>query len=227
MQQLERRLEALNEKFERELRVRGFDSSQLETVALPGNLADIYIERQALLDELSDLQDTSQKGSRAMREVERILDQFQRAFDGEAWHGPSVLSLLSDVSAAQAAAHPIASAHSIWQLVLHIAAWERACKRRLGGDRAQLTVEEDFPVIKDYSEEAWKSAKRELIETHSELLDAIASLDDSRLDQPIIADQATKFSSVYVTLHGAVQHDLYHGGQIAILKRAFEAAEKS
>jgi uncharacterized damage-inducible protein DinB len=155
-----------------------------------------------------------------MTESERISDQFRRAFDGNAWHGPSVLALLEDVSASQAAAHPIASAHSIWQLVNHIAAWEGACLRRLNGDPAQLTDEEDWPVVTDTSDAAWKQTKQALVATHQQLLEKIAELDDARLDQPIISGSSTNYSSVYVTLHGGVQHDLYHAGQIALLKKA-------
>jgi len=155
-----------------------------------------------------------------MTEIERISDQFRRAFDGNAWHGPSVIALLEGVTAAQAASRPIPAAHSIWQLVSHIAAWERACLRRLNGDPAQLTDEEDWPAVSDTSEAAWQQTKDELIETHQQLLDAIAELDDARLNQPIINDPSTAYSSVYVTLHGGVQHDLYHAGQIAILKKA-------
>ena len=66
-----------------------------------------------------------------MSEVKRINDQLRRAFDGEAWHGPSVLELLKDVSAVQAAAHPIEGAHSIWELALHIAAWENVARKRI------------------------------------------------------------------------------------------------
>jgi uncharacterized damage-inducible protein DinB len=155
-----------------------------------------------------------------MKEVERIRDQFKRAFEGEAWHGPSVLSLLEGVTAQQAAAHPIAGAHSIWELTLHIAAWESACLRRLQGDRAQLSDDEDWPKMKDTSEDAWVLACDHLRAGHQALLDAIATLDESRLDRPIIDDPTTSFSTVYVTLHGGVQHDLYHAGQIAILKKA-------
>jgi len=155
-----------------------------------------------------------------MTEIERISDQFRRAFDGNAWHGPSVMALLEGVTASQAAARPIPSAHSIWQLVSHIAAWERACLRRLNGDPAQLTDEEDWPAVSDISEVAWQKTKDELVATHQQLLDKIGGLDDARLNQPIINDPSTTYSSVYVTLHGAVQHDLYHAGQIAILKKA-------
>ena len=157
---------------------------------------------------------------RSTTEVERIRDQFRRAFDGEAWHGPSVLAVLNGITAPQAAAHPIPGAHSIWELTLHIAAWERACLRRLQGDPAQLTDEEDWPLVNDTSEAAWENTKQQLIDNHRELLNAIASLDESRLDEPVIKDPNTAYSSVYVTLHGGVQHDLYHAGQIAIVKKA-------
>lgn len=157
-----------------------------------------------------------------MTEVERIRNQFQRAFDGEAWHGPSVLSLLDGVTAEQAAAHPVPGAHSIWELTLHIAAWEDACRRRLEGDPAQLADEENFPPVTDTSQGAWDNAKTKLIDVHRRLLDAIAATDDSRLDEPIIDSAETTFSTAYVTLHGGVQHSLYHAGQIAILKKAIE-----
>lgn len=157
-----------------------------------------------------------------MSEIERIRNQFQRAFDGEAWHGPSVLSLLNGVTAEQAAAHPIPGAHSIWELTLHIAAWEDACRRRLEGDPAQLADDENFPPITDASPAAWENAKAKLIDVHRRLLDVISATDDSRLDQPIINSTETTFSSAYVTLHGGVQHSLYHAGQIAILKKAIE-----
>ena len=72
----------------------------------------------------------------------------------------------------------------------------------------------------DFSEASWEQTKHNLRVTHERLLEAIGTLNDSRLDQPIINHPEIKFSSVYVTLHGGVQHDLYHAGQIAILKKA-------
>jgi len=150
-----------------------------------------------------------------MSEVERIVDQLQRAFEGEAWHGPSVLEIIEGVTSRQAAAHPVAGVHSIWELVLHIAAWELAILRRLNGDRAQLPTEQNWPPVTATDEETWEQTKLMLKQGHQELRSAIAGLDDSWLDQPIIEGM----SSVYVQLHGAIQHDLYHAGQIALLKK--------
>jgi uncharacterized damage-inducible protein DinB len=149
-------------------------------------------------------------------EVARIQEQLQRAFAGRAWHGPSVLELLADVDAAKAARHPIEGAHSIWELVLHIAAWNKAAVRRLSGDRAELSDAEDFPPITDTSEEAWQHTVETLKRAHRELHYALESLDEARLDQPIVSGMAT----VYGTLHGVIQHGLYHAGQIALLKKA-------
>lgn len=151
-----------------------------------------------------------------MKETERIREQLERAFEGGAWHGPGVLEILENVTASQAAVKPIVGAHSIWELVLHIKAWEDACRRRLSGDRAELSDEEDWPQVDETSDEAWESTLTALRENHKKFSEAIASVNESRLDEPILEGMKT----VYATLHGAVQHDLYHAGQIAILKKA-------
>jgi len=149
-------------------------------------------------------------------ELKRIQEQLQRAFAGQAWHGPSLLELLADVDAPKAAARPIAGAHNIWELVLHIAAWDKAATRRLKGDRAELTDEENFPPVTETGDEAWHQAIGTLERSHRELHSAIGELEESRLDQPIVSG----LTSVYGTLHGVIQHGLYHAGQIALLKKA-------
>jgi uncharacterized damage-inducible protein DinB len=151
-----------------------------------------------------------------MKETERIADQLKRAHEGNAWHGPSLLELLQDVSAPQAAAHPIAGAHSIWELVLHITAWESAGHRRLAGDRAELAAEENFPSVSDTSEKSWTAVKDALKNNRDELRNSILAQNETRLDEPVLPGMST----VYVTLQGVVQHSLYHAGQIAILKKA-------
>ncbi len=157
-----------------------------------------------------------------MDEFQRIDDQLKRAFEGGAWHGPSVLEVLANVTARQAAARPIAGAHTIWEIVLHIAAWEGACRRRLEGDRAQLSTDEDWPAVSEASDQAWDAARASLIEEHHKLRESLACVKEGRLDEPILPEMST----VYVTLHGAVQHDLYHAGQLALLKKAAEGLER-
>ena len=153
-----------------------------------------------------------------MTEIERILDQLKRAYEGSAWHGPSVHEVLEGITAAQAHARSVQSAHSIWELVHHIAVWENVGRRRLSGDRAPIDISspEDWPPADDTNEAAWEQAKAALDRGHQALVEAIARLPDSRLYEPIFEGMST----VYVTLHGVIQHDLYHAGQIAMLKKA-------
>ena len=153
-----------------------------------------------------------------MTETDRILDQLKRAYEGPAWHGPSVKEILSGITAQQAHARPLPNAHSIWELVHHIAVWEDAGRRRLAGDPAEIPISspEDWPPAEDASEAAWSQVKDALDRGHHALVEAISRVPDSRLDEPIMEDK----SSVYVTLQGVIQHDLYHAGQIAILKKA-------
>jgi uncharacterized damage-inducible protein DinB len=152
-----------------------------------------------------------------MNEIQRIEDQLRRAFEGNAWHGPAVRELLADVTAAQAARGPLPNAHSIWEVALHMATWESVVRRRLQGETvANLPTEQDWPPVLDTSEAAWRQAVRDLEQANHDLRTAIAQSTEARL-----TDMAPgKDHSVYVMLHGIIQHDLYHAGQIAILKKA-------
>jgi len=151
-----------------------------------------------------------------MTEIDRILDQLQKAFDGKAWHGPSVLELLADVGADRAAARPITEAHTIWELVHHIAAWEDMVRRCLEGEEMRsLPAEEDWPPVLDTSEEAWRKSVEELETVHRRLLEALSLFGVGRLEETVPGASY----SFYAMLHGLVQHDLYHAGQIAILKK--------
>jgi len=152
-----------------------------------------------------------------MTEIDRILDQLERAFEGNAWHGPSVREVLAGVTAEQAHARPLGNAHTIWELVRHIAVWEDVGCRRLKGDRAQIEISspEDWPPPEDTSAAAWEQAQAALEHGHQALVEAIKRVPESRLNEPV----AEGMSTLYVTVHGVIQHDLYHAGQIAILKK--------
>jgi uncharacterized damage-inducible protein DinB len=154
-----------------------------------------------------------------MSETARLADQIRRAFEGEAWHGDSVLEILNGVKAKMAAAHPIKNAHSIWELVLHIAAWDGAIIKRIGGAAAELHDEENFPVVKDTSEAAWRKAIEHAKHTHDELVKAVAAFSDSRLQEGV-PGKTESYHDFFYTFSGIVQHELYHAGQIALLKKA-------
>jgi len=155
-----------------------------------------------------------------MAEVSRLADQARRAFAGEAWHGDPINELLRDVDAKTAAAHPIPGAHSIWELVLHIAFWDRAVVRRIGGSAVDPTDRENFPAIIDSSEAAWNKAVEYAQRTHDEMVSAIAAFPDSRLNEGVPGKSQQPYYDYFYMFAGIVQHELYHGGQIALLKKA-------
>ncbi|MGH9691279.1 MAG: DinB family protein [Candidatus Acidiferrales bacterium] len=151
-----------------------------------------------------------------MSEIARILDQMDRAFSGSAWHGPSLMALLEGLSAEDASRHSIPAAHSIWELVQHIGAWNTIVQHRLNGEPMEVTTEIDWPPIWEASDIAWSRAVENLAASRSRLRRVAEGLRDDQLAEI----PAGCRDSRYVMLHGVVQHDLYHAGQIAVLKKA-------
>ena len=147
-----------------------------------------------------------------MTEIERIKDQLRRSVEGEAWHGPSLHELLADVTAEEAAARPIAGAHSIEEIIRHVSYWFVATRRRITGALVMPTEAEQWPEAAI----PWPQQRAHLETTYGELMETIGQLTDQQLAAPI----AGKTYDVYFQLHGLIQHNLYHAGQIAILKRA-------
>jgi uncharacterized damage-inducible protein DinB len=151
-----------------------------------------------------------------------IAEQLRRAFDGDAWHGPALLELLRDVDAAAAAAKPLPDAHSIWELVLHIAVWDAAALRRLNGEKTQPTGTANFPIVPKPTELAWRKAVADAKRIHDALVRKVAALPETRLRERVPG----KRYDFYFMLHGVAQHELYHAGQIAILKKAGSRTSK-
>jgi len=154
-----------------------------------------------------------------MSETARLADQIRRAFEGDAWHGDSILELLSGVNSKTAAGHPIKDAHSIWELLLHIAAWDGAVIRRAGGQAVELKDKENFPPVEDTSEAAWSKALEQVKQTHGQLVKAVAAFPDARLQEQVPGKKEDHYNYFYM-FSGIVQHELYHAGQIALLKKA-------
>ena len=157
-------------------------------------------------------------------ELRRLEEQLERALEGEAWHGPSVLEVLEGVTATQAAAHPIAGAHSIWELVLHLCGTYGLVLRRLGADGRQLTASEDWPTIPEPSAENWTDSIRVLKQLNEDLRRAVLTFARERLDDPLVPEAPY---TAYTQFIGVTQHNLYHAGQIALLKKALASDDSA
>ena len=162
-----------------------------------------------------------------MTEQELIADELARAWGGDAWHGPALRELLGDVTAQEANARPIASAHSVWELVLHLTVWAREVERRTLGSPPGEPLEGDWPATPaDGSVPGWNEARDALATSHDSLRTAVLSLAPAALDQMVGATRDQPLGSgvpLRVMLHGVAQHDAYHAGQVALLKKLLRA----
>ncbi len=148
-----------------------------------------------------------------INETERIADQLHRVYEGPSWLGPSLKKLVSDVDEERARQRPLAGAHTIWELVLHITAWLRISRERLSATQARdAEPAEDWPPMNG----SWHGALSSLEDQTYALEQAILQFPDKRLHERAPANEEQTF---YVLLHGAIQHTAYHAGQIAVLKK--------
>jgi hypothetical protein len=151
-----------------------------------------------------------------MTEAKRIADQLRRSQQGAAWHGPAVGELLNHVDSTVAQRRFLSGAHNIWELMLHITAWQAAALRAVKGDEMpQLDGQDDWPVP-GHTEQDWRNAVEQIERVNAELVGCLATFPDERL-RDIVPGSDYSF---YFLLHGVAQQNIYHAGQIAILKVA-------
>jgi uncharacterized damage-inducible protein DinB len=148
-----------------------------------------------------------------MSEIQDTIDLLKEIHEGAAWHGPALKEILAGVTANQAIARPLPNAHSIWELVLHVAAWEKVMFTRLEGRQMNEPDEGDFPPVTDTSEASWQKTLTDLDDTHQRLIDTIAGVTDTQATVP------GKNYNVAYLLRTIAHHHLYHAGQIMLLKK--------
>jgi uncharacterized damage-inducible protein DinB len=146
------------------------------------------------------------------------LELIDEAFQKKAWHGPNLRGTIRGLSAAEEAWRPGPGRHSIWELVVHAAYWKYAVRRRLSGEkRGSFALEGSNwfarPDVAD--DKAWAADVRLLVGEHRRLRAVVAGLRDRDLDHAAAGHRTT----VRVLVRGIAAHDLYHAGQIQLLKR--------
>ncbi|MGQ0646341.1 MAG: DinB family protein [Gemmatimonadaceae bacterium] len=156
--------------------------------------------------------------------LSRIVDQLRRLHEGDAWHGPSLREALDGVTAPLALRKSIPNAHSIYELTHHVTAWANEVTKRLEGRQPQMPDEGDFPEpVTTLSDGEWAEARARLDSAHAMLVEAILTFNPDRLHETVGDTRDAPLGvgvSYYNMLHGLIQHDAYHAGQIVMLKRA-------
>jgi uncharacterized damage-inducible protein DinB len=148
-------------------------------------------------------------------ESTRLADQFERSFRGGAWHGPALAEAIDGVDAETAHRRAIAGAHTVAEVVFHVAYWLDGVRRRLDGGAVDG---DDWPVAGVRPD--WDELVATLERNHRALHAAVAALDDARLDDPVEGSDPT----VRGMLLGLLQHNAYHAGQLVLLARAAREA---
>jgi uncharacterized damage-inducible protein DinB len=151
-----------------------------------------------------------------MSKIARIVDELTRALEHDPWYGPSIHDVIADMSADEAAAHPVRGAHSVWELVHHVTAWLRAGQVRVKGNVCELQGDTDWPPVRETSDQAWAAARDDLQRAQSELVATLRTLDDSKL-RSITPNRDYDLEHL---LNGLVQHHAYHTGQMTLIKNA-------
>ena len=151
-----------------------------------------------------------------MTRTDRIIDELTRALDNDPWHGPSIDDVVGGLSAADASAHPVTGAHSVWEILHHVTAWVRAVHTRVRGDICELEGEADWPPVRDASQQAWAAALEDLHSAQSQLIATLRTLRDAELT----AVTPNRDYDIEHLLRGLIQHHAYHTGQMALLKSA-------
>lgn len=167
----------------------------------------------------SDAQETgraaaSRRNHAGIGEIARIVEQLEQVHEGGAWHGPSVGEALEGVSAAGAVKHPIGAGHCIWEIAHHIRVTDELVRRHVAGEPDG--DEAEWPTLIDNGEAAWRATVGKLQGTQRALRDAVSKLPEARLREKIPG----KSHSYWYELLGVLHHDLYHAGQISLLKKA-------
>ena len=152
-------------------------------------------------------------------ECNRIAFQLESTINGEAWYGDPLREIIADVSAKEAQAHPIANAHSIWELLYHVEAWVKFAIGAIDGTPIPpwpaMPVELDWPAVPETSERAWKQAVASFFSHHLKLVAKIKGFTDEGLEETVPG----RTYNFYRLFQSTTQHAVYHAGQIALLKK--------
>jgi len=147
------------------------------------------------------------------KEIDRIVRTIEKTFDKQPWYGSSIMEILKDIPP-EIVSKKIGQTHSIIELVLHMASWRTFVTKRLSGDdEFQVGEENNFP-----KPGKWEDAVTELNESQRELIAAAKKFPEEKLGD-LCPSKVHKYT-YYTLLHGITQHDVYHLGQIALLKKA-------
>jgi len=158
------------------------------------------------------------RGRAADPRIELLLEVMDQAFDRRGWHGTTLRGSLRGVTPAEALWRPARGRHNIWELAVHAAYWKYAVRRRLAGDAAGSFARKpsDWPEVPTTPDaRAWKLDIRLLEAEHRLLREVVRAMPPAKLERRSPQGVWTNAEEI----HGVAAHDLYHTGQIQLIKK--------
>jgi len=155
--------------------------------------------------------------------VHALLDALEQAYRRRTWHGTNLRGSLHRLTCGQALWRPAPGRHNIWEEAVHAAYWKYAVRNRLRGAKRggfPLKGSNWFPSPQTAGPKEWKRALALLGEMHAALCDSVREFPPARLNRTLTGSKWTAFDSIL----GAAFHDIYHAGQIQLLKRLQKSA---
>lgn len=150
-----------------------------------------------------------------MSKKEEIVAELKAVYDGVPWHADNLKEILEGISASAAQTRPIAGAHTVWEIVLHITGWNDVWAERLDGRNVLEPPAGDFPAS-GVDDAAWTETLKELERSHTNLIGKISQVRDEDVQQEFM----NKGYPLSFFLEGIVRHLVYHSGQIGLLKKS-------
>jgi DinB superfamily len=157
-------------------------------------------------------------------EIEHLMGMLDEAYNQAAWHGPNLRGSIRGLTAREAAKPPRAGRHNIWEIVIHAAYWKYAVRRRLLGEkRGSFSLPGSNWLIRaiDRSEKAWHADVALLEREHQRLREAVSSFQPENLDRPARGSKTVARRLIV----GIAFHDVYHAGQIQLIKKLMRMAK--
>lgn len=150
-----------------------------------------------------------------MKETERIIKLFGDLYNGDPWIDVTVTGTLKNISAQQAAKRPIPGCNSIWEIVNHLISWRLNVLERVQGKVIQTPSDNYFTRISDSTDSAWKDTLNRLDESQQQWISFLHSFREGDFSKIYPNNKMT----YYEHIHGIVQHDAYHLGQLVLLSK--------
>jgi hypothetical protein len=153
-----------------------------------------------------------------MNEVKFLRDQIITTFKGDSWHGPNLVNTLSGIDNEQARARPLGERHTIWELTDHITFWmEAAWKSIKDHTKLKPKKEKDWPEM-GKSKDDWIQSVERLEAAVNLTINELSIWNNEDLEREV-PDTNYTFKQM---LHGLIHHNLYHAGQINLLKHKID-----